>query len=250
MTCDPKRAEESRLLVDHFRRSGYIKVPRLFDEGAIGDVSTLLHQEFERAVAPVRRNDDGRVIRLDGLFQRIPVIADLLHNERLKGILMALLGPNIELSLNRHNHATVNLRGRAPDRLHRDVLQWSRSLVTMILYLEDSTIENGCTELIPTSQYLPFVGTPNNGGTWMDEHSVYSPLIDQAIPIPMKAGGVLLFDSLAFHKAGENLAGGNRLTLTLGFHSVDELAGSQYLDKNVIVFGERLYRGNDHLNSL
>jgi hypothetical protein len=46
------------------------------------------------------------------------------------------LGPNIELVENRHNHLSI-YRAPGNDRLHRDVLQWSRSILTVLLYLSD-----------------------------------------------------------------------------------------------------------------
>ena len=46
------------------------------------------------------------------------------------------MGPNIELVENRHNHLSI-YRAPGNDRLHRDVLQWSRSILTVLLYLSD-----------------------------------------------------------------------------------------------------------------
>lgn len=153
--------------------------------------TTILH--FNERIEPFQLDDLGRVARIDGLVQRGSIFHNLFLSSTILDPLESILGPNMELTLNRHNHATLNLKGSNRLRLHRDVLQWSRSLVTVILYLDDATIETGCTHIIPGSHYLPFVGTPNNGGTWMDEHSVYASLIDQAIPIPMEQGSILLF---------------------------------------------------------
>jgi len=158
--------------------------------------------------------------------------------------LTLLLGPNIDFLLNRHNHITFNRYGETVFRLHRDVLQWSRSVVTALVYLEDSNLSNGCTHIVPTSQYLPFVGTPNNGGTWMDEHSVYKDLISQNIPVIAEKGDVLFMDSLMFHSVGMNNSNQTRISLNLAYTSVDELLPLDYSKYRVLVKGERLYRGN------
>lgn len=196
-------------------------------------------------VPPLRRNAAGHVTRVDQVIGRDPVFRQVFTSAPIVHPLTSLLGPNLELTLNRHNHGTFNRRGDTPVRLHRDVLQWSRSVVTVIAYLDPADQQTGCTHVIPGSQMLPFVGTPNNGGTWMDEHSVYADLINQELPVPMRQGGVLLLDSLAFHTAGENSTGATRASICCGYHSVDELSGVSADPKKLLVAGERLYRGND-----
>lgn len=233
--------------VDFFRRAGYLRLPRV---AAADEVQKMRAIILDAVKAPgVRVDNLGRPYRVDQILDRDPVFRDVFTRPEVLLRLEGLLGPNIELVRNRHNHATANLQGYNGLRLHRDILQWSRNLVTAILYLEDATAENGATRLIPTSQYLPFVGTPNNGGTWMDEHHVFAPLMNQALPVPMGEGEILLFDSLAFHATGANLTASERLIVTLGFHSVDELSASDYGRTREIVLGERIYRGNDGLRA-
>ncbi len=206
----------------------------------------VVEAEAAAGVGPLRRNEASRVTRLDSILNRDPVFMEVFTSETILQPLKSLLGPNIELVLNRHNHATFNRSGEAVTRLHRDVLQWSRAVVTVIVYIDTATPETGCTRLVPGSHFLPYVGTPNNGGTWMDEHSVFADLIDQAVPIPMSKGGVLLLDSLVFHTAGQNCTPSTRLSVCCAYHSVDELSGVASDPKKLLVCGERLYRGNDN----
>ena len=51
-------------------------------------------------------------------------------------------------------------------------------------------------------------------------------------------------NSLVMHTAGPNLTAGTRTSMTVGYHSVDELAGVGN-PRRVLVRGERIYRGND-----
>lgn len=232
--------------VRFFRQSGYIKLKEKIPESLLEDIKKIVLLQFSKRIEPFRLDSLGRVARIDELIKRDPIFYEIFSSPTILDPLESILGPNLELTLNRHNHATLNLKDSNRARLHRDVLQWSRSLVTAIIYLDDATTETGCTYIIPGSHYLPFVGTPNNGGTWMDEHSVYAPLIDQAIPVPMERGSILLFDSLAFHTAGENKTDTSRMSLCVGYHSVDELIDPSVVnEKTILVRGERLYRGND-----
>jgi phytanoyl-CoA hydroxylase len=59
----------------------------------------------------------------------------------------------------------------------------------------------------------------------------------------MPAGGLLAIDSLIIHTAGANRTPHSRMSLTVGYHSVDELAGIEN-SRRVVVRGERIYRGN------
>lgn len=224
-----------------FRRTGFLRLPwRL----TTGETDSLLRKlRLELAESAVQRDVQDRAVRIDGLVARNPDWLALASTADLLDALASLLGPNIVLFENRHNHGTLNLPGAPPGRLHRDVLQWSRSVLTVLIYLEDASVESGCTEVIPGSHLLPFVGTPNNGGTWMDEHSVYADLADQALPIPMPAGAVLALDALAFHRAGINRGLGTRAAITFAYTAVDELAIAPIPGRR-LVRGELLYRGN------
>jgi ectoine hydroxylase-related dioxygenase (phytanoyl-CoA dioxygenase family) len=43
--------------------------------------------------------------------------------------------------------------------LHRDVKQWSRTIFTVIFYLEETNLDNGCTQIVPGTHHLPGIGT-------------------------------------------------------------------------------------------
>jgi ectoine hydroxylase-related dioxygenase (phytanoyl-CoA dioxygenase family) len=231
--------------VRFFRHCGFFQLSEVIPSHLVERMRKVIETQAAAGVGPLRRNEASHVTRLDSILNRDPVFMEVFTSDTILQPLKSLLGPNIELVLNRHNHATFNRSGEAVTRLHRDVLQWSRAVITAIVYLDTSTVETGCTRVVPGSQFLPYVGTPNNGGTWMDEHSVFADLINQAVPIPMSKGGVLLLDSLAFHTAGPNRTPSTRLSACCAYHSVDELSGVAPDPKKLLVCGERLYRGND-----
>ena len=61
----------------------------------------------------------------------------------------------------------------------------------------------------------------------------------------MSAGNILLMDGLVFHRIGPNHTKNTRMSMTLGYHSADELVESQDVKRLVIVRGKYTYRGND-----
>lgn len=231
--------------IDLFRRVGYLRLEGFFDTETVDTLRSEMDQHIQQRVPPFFEDDAGRIYRLNNLFDRSEVFKRVFKMPKLLEVLQSLLGPNIEFVKNRHNHATMNTRADTHFRLHRDNLQWSRNMVSIIIYLDDATAETGATHIIPGSQFLPFVGTPNNGGTWMDSHHVFASLIDQSIPIPMKIGGILIFDSLAFHSVGTNVTDKTRRSIAIGYTSVDELLPVQDNTYREVVLGERLYRGSE-----
>lgn len=229
-----------------FRHSGFLRLRETIPSQNVEQMREIMEAHRSAEVEPLRRDENRNVVRLENLLNRDPVFKSVFTSETILGPLQSLLGPNIELVLNRHNHATFNRAGENAVRLHRDVLQWSRSVITVFVFLDAANEENGCTHVIPGSQFLPYVGTPNNGGTWMDEHSVYADMLDQRVPVPMREGGILLLDSLVFHTAGDNRTSESRRSVCCAYHSVDELSGTGGDPKKILVCGERLYRGNDN----
>ena len=180
----------------------------------------------------------GRVVRISGVVDREPVFFETASSPLVLDPLESLLGPNIELIRNRHNHATLRLASEnRPEGLHRDVRQWSRTIFTVIFYLQETTVENGCTLVVPGSHHFPGVS-----GRLYDEARTRN-LLDQALPVPMPEGGMLVIDSMIMHGVGQNQTEGTRMSMTVGYHSVDEIADLENPHR-MLVRGERPYDGN------
>lgn len=230
-----------------FRDTGYIRLTEKIPENYLEKLRNVILRDMENKVQPYRVNEKGQVRRLDRLVDRDPIFLEVLRLPIISHPLQSLLGPNVELTRFRHNHATLNSKDDIPFKLHRDILQWSRSVVTALIYLEEATVENGCTHIVPTTQYLPFAGMPpdGGGGNWAVDHELYHHVLSQALPIPMPRGGILLLDSLAFHSVGINSTGQTRMSMTVAFHSVDELSGLEDDPKRTLLVGQRIYKGSD-----
>ncbi|MFC3986644.1 phytanoyl-CoA dioxygenase family protein [Streptosporangium jomthongense] len=226
------------LQVRHFRDMGYLRLPNVLDGAACRRLTAFVTAQHQAAGGG----------KLYGLLGRDPaVIGHLIRHPRLVGPLTSLLGPNVVYVTNRHNHATLNPPGQTENRLHRDILQWTRGLLTVVVYLEDAVVGGGATHIVPGSHYLPGMGVPQpgGGGTWMDEHDRYAGFDAQALPVPATAGDALIFDGLVFHTAGPNTGRGTRASLTLGYRAADELDRRRAPSDQVLVAGEFSYRGNN-----
>jgi ectoine hydroxylase-related dioxygenase (phytanoyl-CoA dioxygenase family) len=220
-----------------FRLVGFVKLPELLPQELVRDLQAAIQRDIEGAVEPVVRNREGRIVRLSNLLDRAPLFRQAATCPQVLDPLEDLLGPNIELLRNRHNHATLRLPEPGADYLHRDVPQWSRGLVTVLFYLEESTAERGATQVIPGSHLLPWAESA--------EAVTRARLQDQLVRVEMPAGGLLAIDSLLWHGVGHNRTAGTRTSMTLGYHSADDL--SDVADpQRLLVRGERRYAGHSY----
>jgi phytanoyl-CoA hydroxylase len=225
-----------------FRHNGFLKLPRPLPPDRVAALKETIWRHIREEVEPVVRDRQGRVVRISNLWDRAPLFNETLTCAEALDPLEALLGPNIELIINRHNHATLRLADEGTEYMHRDILQWSRSIVTILIYLEETTVENGCTVVVPGTHLLPGLGALPVSKS---ETIQASGILEQTVPVPMPAGGLLAIDSLIIHGPGQNLTPHSRMSMTVGYHSVDELSDAAN-PKRVLVRGERIYMGNDY----
>jgi len=234
-----------------FDLTGYFRAPATVPPDILDRMRAVVDDELRQKVPPLRVNDSGEAVRLDHLLERDPVFLEALRSPAVRRPMEAILGPAAEVVRHRHNHATRNSPGDIPFRLHRDVQQWSQPLVSVFIYLEDSTVQNGCTTVVPATHRLPYAGPQSGGGggNWADEHDEYRSLIGQQVPVEVRRGGVLFVNSLCFHSVGSPTSGQadtTRYSMVFACRAPDELTAVQSPD-SVLIYGERRYLANDVL---
>ncbi|MCI0690209.1 MAG: hypothetical protein L0Y54_23670, partial [Sporichthyaceae bacterium] len=111
-----------------FHSVGYLRVPGLL---GLNQVERLRDTAFRVAAdgdQPHVRHTPEKT-RLDQVVSLDATYLEIASADPVLDTLMPVLGPNIELVENRHNHLSI-YRSPGTDRLHRDILQWSRSILT------------------------------------------------------------------------------------------------------------------------
>ena len=220
-----------------FRHNGFIKFPTQLPMDQVEAIKAAALKDMADVVEPVARQN-GRIIRISAIWERGGIFRETITCDEILTPLASLLGSNIEYVLNRHNHIYLRDAGSSHSlELHRDVRHWSRTIATVLVYLEDTNLENGCTRVVPGSHHLPAFASLN-------DDALREVAANQTIPLPMPAGGLLAIDSMLIHSAGVNHTDGTRMSMTLGYHSTDELTFEDN-PRRVLVRGERGYRGND-----
>jgi ectoine hydroxylase-related dioxygenase (phytanoyl-CoA dioxygenase family) len=212
----------------HFRTTGYLRVP-----GAV-PLSTI--SELWGRAESLCRQSSGR---LEDAYTTLS-----LRPEMLEGVLEAasrVIGPDIVLLVNRHNHLTVDDGGglRA-ERAHRDSLGWTQTYLTCVVLLAGEGVESW-TSVLPGSHLSPALGPRNGGGSWLDE-GTGSALIDQLVPVPMRVGDAIFLDPLLFHSAGRGRPDNPRVAMSLALRAPDELALAPS-DNELLLRGRARYEG-------
>lgn len=176
----------------------------------------------------------GGEIAPDTPFHFGPAVFDMLTLPRLLDMVEDLLGP--ELTSNPIQHVRLkppatNLRS-AENRAHIMATDWHQDravahedgdatrMVTVWLAISDATVENGCLQVIPGKpQMYPHCPGKQTGiaDGFLDE--------SKAIPLPVKAGGAVLFHPLTPHASLDNVSGDFRWSFDIRYNVTGQPTG-------------------------
>jgi ectoine hydroxylase-related dioxygenase (phytanoyl-CoA dioxygenase family) len=189
--------------VETFERQGYVILPSLLSQAERAELCAAL-EPFERERPMGRSAFEGlRSRRVYSLAGKGAVFQRLLEHPRLTALLDQLLLPNWLLS----TCQSIRLyAGEAAQAWHTDDAFYliprprARLAVSTIWAIEDFTVENGATQVIPGSHL------------WAGEHP--DEREHEAVPAVMPAGSVIVFDGALWHRGGENRSQGTRLAIS------------------------------------
>lgn len=110
---------------------------------------------------------------------------------------------------------------------HRDSRYWNfarADLVSAWLALGDEQIENGCLLVLPGSHHWTINSGQLDASQFLrTDLPANKPLLEQAIPVPLRQGDLLLFHSNLFHAAGRNTTVKTKFSMVFTYRSADNL---------------------------
>lgn len=167
-----------------------------------------------------------------------PAVFDLLTKPRLLDVVESVIGP--EIYANPVQHVRMKLPAHALTAGTSDGLNaripWHQdngvvlpeadeaTILTVWLPLTDATVMNGCLQVVPRSHrgdLAPHCPGPRGA-------EIPEPLIDAgaAVPLPMRAGSVLLMHQRTMHSSLDNLTGDQvRISFDLRYQPVGQPSG-------------------------
>ncbi len=173
-----------------------------------------------------------------------PAVFNLLTNNRLLDIVESLIGPEITSNPIQH----VRIKPPAIDlrddeiRAHVTSTDWHQdrgvtheeadqtTMVTVWCAISDATVENGCLQVIPQSHgsemlpHCPKVQTAIADG-FVDE--------ENAVPLPVRSGGIVLLHPLTPHASLVNNTNGFRWSFDIRYNRTGEPTGRAHFPEFV-----------------
>jgi ectoine hydroxylase-related dioxygenase (phytanoyl-CoA dioxygenase family) len=195
-------SSDAARVAERIRLAGYAVVPGGFSGAEVTDLGTRLEQVMARQVEEFGGADRLASIG-DALTARCPVVYDeaflaLAAHPAVLAICRELLGDYVILM---QQNGVINPSGQRHTQLayHRDLpyqhFVSSRPLAVSALFCIDPfTAETGATTLIP-------------GSHRMEQFPSETVAAELDTSVSAEAGAFIVFDSMVFHRAGENRSG-------------------------------------------
>ncbi|HEX6971263.1 MAG TPA: phytanoyl-CoA dioxygenase family protein [Limnochordia bacterium] len=223
--------------IDFFQHSGYLLVKGAIPPSLVEALRVFTQAQIDNELGTIIWHDRANKVptRLSFLSERGGAYLDLIRHPCILDPLESLVGPNIEFCHNRHNHLLFKPPGDNGSIFHRDQAGWSHPVVTVLAYLDDATLENGCLEIVPGSHrrgvyermYLPYRppsrAAPDDPPGLAELTPEEKRLVDQAVPLLLHAGDLVFMHCCVLHGAPPNVSQGTRRSIQLAYHGSDEL---------------------------
>ena len=231
----------------YFRYNGFYRLPELLAGDLIDRLNDVTDMQISGLVEPIiwestKSRTPTDIRRLSKIVERNSAYLEAASYPIVLDALQGILGPNIELLTNKHNHLMVRPAGSFPVPWHSGEEPYDHLLITVIIYLEESTLDNGCIRLVPGSHMRPFNCTRRPKPDSFQESDLYY----RSVPMPMPKGGVLLFNDSCFHGSDKNRNHQSRRSMTLGYqaHNVHNVIKED--PEKILLRGEKTYIGHPH----
>jgi phytanoyl-CoA hydroxylase len=238
--ADLSPAEQRAFYEDH----GYLVFPELLSHEELATLRAALDEVLRESTGLSASNDKFSVTQADDgswsvrrIFNPIAhhqAFYDLVFNPKIVDVVENLIGPDIQL-----HHTKLNLKPpsnrEARFEWHQDYPFFPHTnfyLLAVMIYLDDSTEENGCLTIIPGSHKLGprdhlFARDGAFSSQLADKTVVEDPT--QWLRVPVPAGGMELHHCNMLHSSTANRGIRPRSAMVIQYRAADnaELGGNK-----------------------
>ncbi len=235
-TADQMTPDEQRAFYDD---QGYLMFPSRLSADELGVLRSALAEVLREADGLTETNDKFSVTRTDGggfsvrrIFEPIvrhPAFHDLVLNPKILDVVENLIGPDIQL-----HHTKLNLK---PPSSREARFEWHQDypffphtnfdLLAVMIYLDESTEENGCLTIIPGShKWGPRNHLFAKDGAFASQLEDKSVLEDPSrwLKVPVPAGGMELHHCNMLHSSSANRGTQPRSAMVIQYRAADNVA--------------------------
>jgi ectoine hydroxylase-related dioxygenase (phytanoyl-CoA dioxygenase family) len=187
-----------------------------------------------------------RTVHLLELTVRHPAFLNLARDPRIVGCIRSLLGEDIQLQHSKLATKPVT-KGAGAFGWHQDIMYYphtNTSLLSVFVYLDDATLENGCMSMVAGSHHLGpldhldaqgvFVGVCQDTRQW-EKHP------EKVVALQPRAGSISIHHCLTLHGSPVNKSGKPRRGLVFSYRADDayQFGDTIFQDTGLIVSGKR-----------
>jgi phytanoyl-CoA hydroxylase len=218
-----------------YNTDGYVVVPALFSPEEIQQAKDTI-RDMTRAANQAGANaskvlefepetvDGQRVARrIYDPFLAHDVFRNMGTDARILDRVETLIGGDIACNLSKLNMKPAKV-GSVVD-WHQDMSYYPHtndSLVTVLVYLDDATVENGCLQVLPRHQHHYFNhAKPDGSFAGLIMEDLDSGRYGKPVPLQGVAGSVIFMHCILPHSSLPNRSPQSRRTLIYGYRASD-----------------------------
>jgi len=220
--------------IDRYRTEGYVVVQSLFTGGDLARVDRTIRSLADEALAS---GDYGHIMELEPTpvegqsvprriynpFEQHETFRSLATDDRILDRIECLVGPDIQLQ-----HSKLNMKPAKVGSIvewHQDLAYFPHTnddLVTMLIYLDEATEENGCLLVMPRHHTHWFDHRlPDGSFSGMITETIDDGRYGRAQPLPAPAGSVIFMHPMTPHSSLPNRSDRPRRTLIYEYRAAD-----------------------------
>jgi ectoine hydroxylase-related dioxygenase (phytanoyl-CoA dioxygenase family) len=203
--------------IEQYREQGYVLVP-----GLIGsDEAAALRQDMHDLADRLSRNEEidatwgaARAAVAEAAQFYSALATRLMCDPRLTDYAAAMIGSeNVQL-----HHSKMFIKPPekgSPFPMHQDAPFFPHerhSMMAVIVHFDDAPLEKGCLRVVPGSHKAGIL-EHDGEGAWHLPFEKYP--IEDAVPVPAKAGDAIFFSYLTIHGSGINVSSEARTTVLI-----------------------------------
>ena len=242
--------------VEQYKTEGYVVVPSVFGPDVIARIDATIRQLTDRALSG---DDMSKILELEPEpvnGQRVPrriynpydqheAFRALATDARIVDGIESLIGPNINVQHSKLNMKPASVGSRV--EWHQDLAYFPHTnddLVTVLIYLDDATEENGCLQVLPRHHHHYFDHhAPDGTFAGMITEDLGNDRFGRPVSLPAPAGSVIFMHCILPHSSLPNRSAHARRTLIFEYRAADSFP-IYYGDQTAIAESKlRLVRG-------
>ena len=231
--------------IQAYRDDGFLVMEDFFSPE---EVNTLREAEASPAIQSTleEMGIKERTVHLLELTVRHPAFLELARDPRVMGCIEPLLGPDIQLQHSKLATKAVS-KGMGAFGWHHDIMFYphtNTSLLSVFVYLDDATPENGCMSMVRGSHRLGPLNHLDSNGVFTyacQDSSYWEDHPEKVVAVTPRAGSISIHHCLTLHGSPANLSGKPRRGLVFSYRADDaqQLADTIFRDTGLVVAGRR-----------